>query len=163
MCFFDHLHTSPLFRARFFMSLEHSPARDGQSFGNESFVTEREAAAFLGISVCTLQRWRTEPPPGGAPNFTSWEPSGWPIACPTVPALRKAAPFIRQARWRQPEIAAKKTPDAGRPARLRPCLTGGAECMAGNPPVCLAALRTGITGMADILRNPSRAGGLSSN
>ncbi len=53
------------------MSLEHSPARDGQSFGNgaEPFVTEREAAKFLGLSVRTLQRWRTEPPAGGAPCF----------------------------------------------------------------------------------------------
>ena len=51
------------------MSLEHSPARDGQGFGNgaEPFVGEREAAEFLGISVRTLQRWRTEPPTGGAP------------------------------------------------------------------------------------------------
>jgi hypothetical protein len=50
------------------MSLEHSPVRDGQGFGNgaESFVGEREAAKFLNISVRTLQRWRTEPPAGGA-------------------------------------------------------------------------------------------------
>ncbi|MDJ0944574.1 MAG: hypothetical protein QNJ30_14005 [Kiloniellales bacterium] len=35
----------------------------------EPFVTERQAAAFLKISVRTLQRWRVEPPPGGAPRF----------------------------------------------------------------------------------------------
>ncbi|MDP7098062.1 MAG: helix-turn-helix domain-containing protein [Rhodospirillales bacterium] len=53
------------------MSLEHSPARNGQGFGNgvEPFVTEREAAKFLGLAVRTLQRWRTEPPTGGAPIF----------------------------------------------------------------------------------------------
>ena len=53
------------------MSLEHSPARDGQGFGNgaEPFIGEREAANFLGVSVRTLQRWRTEPPTGGAPQF----------------------------------------------------------------------------------------------
>ncbi len=45
------------------MSLEHSPARA------ESFVAERKAAAFLGVSVRTLQRWRTEPPKGGGPPF----------------------------------------------------------------------------------------------
>jgi hypothetical protein len=51
------------------MSIEHSPARDGQSFGNaaEPFVSEREAAEFLGVSVRTLQRWRIEPPTGGEP------------------------------------------------------------------------------------------------
>ncbi len=51
------------------MSLEHSPARDGQGFSNgaEPFIGEREAAEFLGVSVRTLQRWRTEPPTGGAP------------------------------------------------------------------------------------------------
>ncbi len=53
------------------MSLEHSPARDGQGFGNgaEPFVTEREAAKFLSLSVRTMQRWRTEQPTGGAPRF----------------------------------------------------------------------------------------------
>ena len=53
------------------MSLEHSPARDGQGFSNgaEPFVGEREAAEFLGVSVRTLQRWRTEPPAFGAPRF----------------------------------------------------------------------------------------------
>ena len=53
------------------MSLEHSPAREGQGFGSgaEPFVTEREAAKFLGLSVRTLQRWRTEPPTSGAPHF----------------------------------------------------------------------------------------------
>lgn len=35
----------------------------------EPFVTERAAAAHLGISVRTLQRWRTEPPIMGAPRF----------------------------------------------------------------------------------------------
>ncbi len=50
------------------MSLVHSPSRTG-GHGNEPFVVEREAAAFLKISVRTLQRWRTEPPPGGAPRF----------------------------------------------------------------------------------------------
>ncbi len=51
------------------MSLEHSPARNrqGVSNGAEPFVGEREAAEFLGVSVRTLQRWRTEPPTGGAP------------------------------------------------------------------------------------------------
>ncbi len=51
------------------MSLEHSPSRaaDAGGHGNEPFVTEREVAAFLKISVRTLQRWRTEPPTGGAP------------------------------------------------------------------------------------------------
>ena len=53
------------------MSLEHSPARDGQGFSNgaEPFIGEREAAEFLGVSVRTLQRWRTEPPAFGAPRF----------------------------------------------------------------------------------------------
>jgi predicted DNA-binding transcriptional regulator AlpA len=53
------------------MSLEHSPARDGQNFGTvaEPFVSERKAAEFLGISVRTLQRWRTEPPSTGGPRF----------------------------------------------------------------------------------------------
>ncbi|NQV85001.1 MAG: helix-turn-helix domain-containing protein [Rhodospirillales bacterium] len=51
------------------MSIEHSPARDGQNFNNdaEPFVGEREAASFLNISVRTLQRWRIEPPTGGEP------------------------------------------------------------------------------------------------
>lgn len=35
----------------------------------EPFVTERQAAVFLSISVRTLQRWRTEPPSNGAPKF----------------------------------------------------------------------------------------------
>jgi hypothetical protein len=53
------------------MSKENSPAREGQDFSNgaEPFVTERDAAEFLGISVRTLQRWRIEPPTGGAPPF----------------------------------------------------------------------------------------------
>ncbi len=53
------------------MSLEHSPARDGQGFSNgaEPFVGEREATRFLNLSVRTLQRWRTEPPAFGAPRF----------------------------------------------------------------------------------------------
>ena len=53
------------------MSLEHSPSRDGRGVGNdaEPFVTEVEAAKFLGLSVRTLQRWRTEPPTGGGPQF----------------------------------------------------------------------------------------------
>lgn len=37
--------------------------------GNEPFVGERAAAEFLNVSVRTLQRWRTEPPTGGAPQF----------------------------------------------------------------------------------------------
>ena len=61
------------------MSLEHSPARATNvsgpgpepvwagGHGPERFVTEREAAAFLGLSVRTLQRWRTEPPATGPP------------------------------------------------------------------------------------------------
>ena len=36
---------------------------------HEPFVTEREAAKFLGISVRSIQRWRVEPPPGGGPKF----------------------------------------------------------------------------------------------
>ena len=35
----------------------------------EPFVVEQEAADFLKVSVRTLQRWRTEPPAGGAPRF----------------------------------------------------------------------------------------------
>ena len=35
----------------------------------EPFVTERQAAEFLKVSVRTLQRWRAEPPPGGALTF----------------------------------------------------------------------------------------------
>ncbi len=35
----------------------------------EPFVVEQEAAEFLKVSVRTLQRWRTEPPVGGAPRF----------------------------------------------------------------------------------------------
>ena len=35
----------------------------------EPFVVEQEAAEFLKVSVRTLQRWRTEPPAGGAPRF----------------------------------------------------------------------------------------------
>ena len=52
------------------MSLEHSPARmAGSIFGNEPFVTERDAAKFLNLSARTLQRWRTEPPAGGGIRF----------------------------------------------------------------------------------------------
>ena len=52
------------------MSLEHSPARmAGSFFGNEPFVTERDAAKFLNLSARTLQRWRTEPPAGGGIRF----------------------------------------------------------------------------------------------
>jgi hypothetical protein len=51
------------------MSLEHSPARNAERFCAEPFVREQEAADFLNISVRTLQRWRTEPPPSGAPPF----------------------------------------------------------------------------------------------
>ena len=36
---------------------------------NEPFVDEKAAARHLGISTRTLQRWRTEPPEGGAPRF----------------------------------------------------------------------------------------------
>ncbi len=36
---------------------------------HEPFVMEQEAADFLKVSVRTLQRWRTEPPAGGAPRF----------------------------------------------------------------------------------------------
>ena len=50
------------------MSLEHSPVRDRQSL--EPFVGEKQAAEFLGVSVRTLQRWRTEPPSSRNPlNF----------------------------------------------------------------------------------------------
>ena len=35
----------------------------------EPFVAEVEAAKFLNVSVRTLQRWRTEPPAGGGPQF----------------------------------------------------------------------------------------------
>ena len=35
----------------------------------EPFVTEPDAAAFLKVSERTLQRWRVEPPAGGAPRF----------------------------------------------------------------------------------------------
>ncbi len=35
----------------------------------EPFVMEQEAANFLKVSVRTLQRWRTDPPAGGAPIF----------------------------------------------------------------------------------------------
>ena len=49
------------------MGIEHSPARAAGTA--EPFVNEREAAEFLKISVRTLQRWRTEPPAGGAPTF----------------------------------------------------------------------------------------------
>lgn len=35
----------------------------------EPFVIEQEAAEFLKVSVRTLQRWRTEPPAGGALRF----------------------------------------------------------------------------------------------
>jgi hypothetical protein len=53
------------------LSLEHSPTRDGKPLGHkyEPFVTERDASNFLNVSVRTLQRWRTEPPPNGAPCF----------------------------------------------------------------------------------------------
>ena len=53
------------------MSLEHSPARDGRGVGDgiEPFVPEVEAAKFLNVSVRTMQRWRTEPPAGGGPQF----------------------------------------------------------------------------------------------
>lgn len=36
---------------------------------HESFVREREAALFLGVSSRTLQRWRAEPPQCGGPRF----------------------------------------------------------------------------------------------
>lgn len=53
------------------MSLEHSTARESKPSAHtrEPFVTEREAAAFLTVSVRTLQRWRTDPPPTGAPRY----------------------------------------------------------------------------------------------
>ena len=52
------------------MSLEHSPTRMTESpFGNEPFITELEAAEFLNLSTRTLQRWRTEPPTGGAIRY----------------------------------------------------------------------------------------------
>tara|TARA_B100000315_G_scaffold256529_1_gene302644 strand:+ start:1770 stop:2114 length:345 start_codon:yes stop_codon:yes gene_type:complete len=53
------------------MSLEHSPTREGTPLGHkhEPFVSERDASKFLNVSVRTLQRWRTEPPPNGAPRF----------------------------------------------------------------------------------------------
>ena len=54
------------------MSLEHSPTRAANTVGQnapEPFVSEREAAKFLNISVRTLQRWRAEPPNTGALRF----------------------------------------------------------------------------------------------
>ena len=53
------------------MSLEHSPTRIGSPLGHnhEPFVTERDASTFLNLSARTLQRWRTEPPPNGAPRY----------------------------------------------------------------------------------------------
>ena len=38
-------------------------------YPDEPFVDEKVAARHLGISTRTLQRWRTEPPEGGAPRF----------------------------------------------------------------------------------------------
>lgn len=57
------------------MTDQHSPT--GEESGtlpnaiapSEPFVVEQEAAEFLKVSVRTLQRWRTEPPAGGAPRF----------------------------------------------------------------------------------------------
>ncbi len=57
------------------MTNQHPPT--GAEFGTqpgttalpEPFVGEQEAAKFLKVSVRTLQRWRTEPPVGGAPRF----------------------------------------------------------------------------------------------
>ena len=37
--------------------------------GPEPFVSERDAASFLGVSVRTMQRWRTEPPTRGAIRY----------------------------------------------------------------------------------------------
>lgn len=51
------------------MSLEHSPVRPGSGISAEPFVGERDAAEFLGVSVRTMQRWRTAPPTGGAIRF----------------------------------------------------------------------------------------------
>lgn len=49
---------------------EHTPTITGdQGKDAEPFVGERKAAEFLGLSVRSLQRWRTEPPDGGAPTF----------------------------------------------------------------------------------------------
>ena len=52
------------------MSLEHSPARmAGSTSSPEPFISEREAAKFLNVSVRTLQRWRVEPPVNGGPRY----------------------------------------------------------------------------------------------
>ena len=50
------------------MTVEHSPTPKLRP-PREPFVVEQEAADFLKVSVRTLQRWRTEPPAGGAPRF----------------------------------------------------------------------------------------------
>jgi len=51
------------------MSLEQAPIRQSNTVIAEPFVDESEAAEFLKISRRTLQRWRIEPPPDGAPPF----------------------------------------------------------------------------------------------
>lgn len=38
------------------------------------YLSERQAADYLGLSVRTLQRWRAEPPQGGAPSFIKLGP-----------------------------------------------------------------------------------------
>jgi hypothetical protein len=48
------------------MSLEQPIGRNDQGCA-EPFVGEQEAADFLGVSVRTIQRWRTEPPSSGSP------------------------------------------------------------------------------------------------
>ncbi len=35
----------------------------------ENFVSQRQAADHLDISVRTLERWRVEPPEGGGPKY----------------------------------------------------------------------------------------------
>jgi hypothetical protein len=50
------------------MSLEHSSAHSKNNVGNkasEPFVSEREAAKFLNLTVKTIQRMRIEPPING--------------------------------------------------------------------------------------------------
>jgi hypothetical protein len=48
------------------MPLQQPSGRQGQ-VSTEPFVGEQDAAEFLGVSVRTIQRWRTEPPTTGTP------------------------------------------------------------------------------------------------
>ena len=49
------------------MSLEHSPAREHSEL--QRFLTERETAELLRVSVRTLQRWRLT---GEGPSFCAF-------------------------------------------------------------------------------------------